>query len=155
MGKSWITAAALTIVVALSASAIAISQRAPITGKTTLRFNLQGVAGENLDLGQPGESLGDQFVSSSLLLQHGTKVGRLDSVCSITNLDPTTVLCHAGLKVNGSGEIELIGRASGDGLSGQADIKVAVAGGTGAYRHSHGYVVVDTANSIMTLVVTP
>jgi hypothetical protein len=154
MRKSWIIAAALTIVVALSASAFAISQRAPIDGKTTLKFTLQGVAGENLDLGQPGESLGDQFVSSSLLLQNGTRVGRIDSVCSITNLDPTTALCHAGLQVDG-GQIELMGRASGDGLSGQASIKVSAVGGTGAYRHSHGNATIDTANSVMTLVVTP
>ena len=42
MRRSWILAAAIVIVVALSASAIAISQKAPITGKTTLRFTLQG-----------------------------------------------------------------------------------------------------------------
>ena len=154
MRRSFILAAAIVTVVALSASAIAISQRAPITGKTTLRFTLQGVAGENVDLGQPGESLGDQFVSSSLLMRQGARVGRIDSVCSITNLDPVTALCHAGLQVE-NGQIEVVGRASGAGLSGQATIKVAVVGGTGAYRHSHGSATVDTTNSILTVVLTP
>lgn len=154
MKKTWIVAGVVLAVLAVSASAIAISSKKPISHKTTLTFELQGVAGENLDLGVAGESLGDQFVSSSLLLKNSSKVGRIDSVCSITNLSPTTTVCHAGLRLD-EGQIELLGRVPGNALSGQANIKIAVAGGTGAYRHSHGFATVDTTDSILTIVLTP
>ena len=88
MRKAWFIAVGVLLALTLSVSALAISNKKPISQKTTLTFNMQGVAGDNLDLGQPGESLGDQFVSSSILLKNGTKVGRIDSVCSITNLSP-------------------------------------------------------------------
>jgi hypothetical protein len=154
MKKNWIATATLLLIVGLSASAIATSNRAPISGKTTLKFTLQGVAGDNIDLGQPGSSLGDEFISSSLLLQHGSKVGRIDSVCVVTNSTPPTTVCQAGLRLD-SGQIEVMGRVPGKALSGQADVKIAVVGGTGAYRHAHGVATVDTVNSVLTLVLTP
>jgi hypothetical protein len=154
MRKIWFIAAGLLLVLTLSVSALAISNKKPISHKTTLTFDLQGVAGDNVDVGQAGESLGDEFVSSSLLLKGGTKVGRIDSVCSITNLSPMTTVCHAGLRLD-SGQIEIIGRVPGRALSGQANVKVAIVGGTGAYRHSHGVATVNTTDGILTLVLTP
>lgn len=154
MRKAWFIAVGVLLALTLSVSALAISNKKPISQKTTLTFNMQGVAGDNLDLGQPGESLGDQFVSSSILLKNGTKVGRIDSVCSITNLSPTTTVCHAGLRLD-SGQISIFGRVPGKALSGQANVKVAVVGGTGAYRHSHGVATVNTTDGILTLVLTP
>lgn len=154
MRKSPLAAIALVLVVGTSASAIALSARAPISEKTTLVFGLQGVAGENVDLGTPGESLGDQFVSSSLVVQDDVEVGRIDSLCSLTNTEPLTTICHASMQLE-AGQISFMGRVPGEALSGQANIKIAVVGGTGAYRHAHGSATVDTVASIMTLVLIP
>ena len=154
MRKSWLVAIALLLIVCSSASAIAISRRALIGERTTLTFDLQGVAGEGIDLGAPGESIGDQFVSSSLLLEGGAEVGRVESVCSMTNTDPMTTVCHAALRLDG-GQIALMGRVPGEALSGEANIRIAVIGGTGAYRHAHGSATIDTVGSILTLVLTP
>ena len=156
MRKSWIIAAALVFVVALSASAIAIStkNKVPISGKTTLKFDVQPVANENVDMGQAGTSLGDQSITSLLLLQRGERVGRLDAVCSLTNTDPFTQLCHAGLSID-SGQVELMGRISGGSQGGPTRIQLSVVGGTGAYRHSHGNATVDPTGSGLTLVLTP
>ncbi len=156
MHRRWL-AIAITVVVAglsVSTAAVAISNKAPIKSKTTLKFSLQAVAGDNLDLGQPGNSLGDEFVSSNLLLKHGTKVGRLESMCTLTNTSPLSTVCEAALRLN-SGQITLMGRVPGAALSGQANVKVAIVGGTGAYRHSHGFATVDTTAAKLTLVLTP
>ena len=72
----------------------------------------------------------------------------------MTNTDPMTTVCHAALRLDG-GQIALMGRVPGEALSGEANIKIAVVGGTGAYRHAHGSATVDTVGSIMTLVLIP
>ncbi len=95
--------------------------------------------------------MGDELVSSNLLLKNGTKVGRLESVCTLTNTAPLSTVCEAALRLN-SGQITLMGRDPGAALSGQADVKVAIVGGTGAYRHSHGFATVDTTAAKVTLV---
>jgi Allene oxide cyclase barrel like domain len=156
MQRKWLVVSITGLIAALTAStaAIAISNKAPIKSKTTLTFALQAVAGDNIDLGQPGQSVGDEFVSSNLLLKKGAKVGRLESVCTLTNTSPLSTVCEAALRLN-SGQITLMGRVPGAALSGQADVKVAIVGGTGAYRHSHGYATVDTTAAKVTLVLTP
>jgi allene oxide cyclase-like protein len=151
----WLIVATVLLVAGLSASGVAFSSKAPISSTTTLRFKLQAVAGEQIDLGQAGESLGDEFVSSSNVLKQGSKVGRVESVCTITNTAPMTTLCMATLHLR-SGQISLMGRVPGNALAGQSPIRVAVVGGTAAYRHSHGSATVQaSATSTMTLVLTP
>jgi hypothetical protein len=154
VGKGWFVIAAILLVGGLSATAVAMSSKARIDSKTTLTFTLQGVTGEEIDLGQSGESIGDEFISSNLLLSNGEEVGSLDSVCTVTNTMPLTTVCDAALRLD-SGQITLIGRVPGEALSGEANVRVAVVGGTGAYRHSHGFASIDTTTSAIRVVLTP
>lgn len=154
MKKTWIVAAVVLALLAISASAIAISSKKPISHKTTLAFEIQNVAGDNIDLGQPGQSPGDELVSSNLLLDHQSKVGRFEAACTLTNTAPLSTVCQAALRLD-SGQVALSGRVPGKAFNGDANVKLAVVGGTGAYRHSHGFATVNTTDSILTLVLTP
>jgi hypothetical protein len=143
------------LVAGLSASAaMAISSKAPIQSETTLTFKLQAVTGTQLDLGDPGTTLGDELISSNLLLKQGATVGRMESVCTVTSTDPLATVCEVAARLD-DGQIALIGRLPGKVFSGEALVKVAIVGGTGAYRHVHGFARVDTTVGEVTFILTP
>lgn len=128
----------MVLTASTSAFAGGRGDRRPISTKTVIHLRQQVVDGTNVDVDPPGESLGDQFISSSLLLQHGTRVGRMEATCTVTNLTPGAALCEAAMRLN-EGQIALMGRVPMDALMGLQPVKVAVVGGTGAYRNAGGF----------------
>ncbi|HEY6568077.1 MAG TPA: hypothetical protein VI341_11235 [Actinomycetota bacterium] len=144
------------LVASTSASAGVRGDRRPITTKTVIHLRQQVIDGTSVDVDPPGESLGDQFVSSSLLLQHGTRVGRMEATCTVTNLTPGAALCEAAIRLH-KGQVAAMGRLPMGALSGQQPVRVAVVGGTGAYRNAGGFVSVTPtqANAKLKLVLLP
>jgi hypothetical protein len=91
-----------------------------------------------LDLGEPGTSLGDQFVLSNNLFRDGKKVGTSGGTCSITffteDFSTLTANCVLTLSLP-RGQITVQGLVS---FTDPHPPVVAITGGTGAYRTAHG-----------------
>jgi hypothetical protein len=92
-----------------------------------------------LDLGDQGESLGDQIVFSDNLFRGGKKVGISGATCTLVRLVPrvsVTFQCVGTLSLP-RGQITVQGLVSFPEAE-QAPFLVAITGGTGAYRTAHG-----------------
>jgi hypothetical protein len=98
-----------------------------------------------IDLGEPGDSLGDQFVSSSDLFRAGEKVGIDGVVCTIVRLVPmvsATSQCVATAELP-KGQITVQGLATFSEETEGEPFRLAITGGTGRYRTAHGEVIVQ------------
>jgi allene oxide cyclase-like protein len=135
-------AAALAIVVlgvlAFGSSAAAADGK----GKKTLKLIGRESQSEFLDLGTPGPSLGDQLVFSEVLFRRGRgEVGMSGVVCTVTEaLPPYDVLtfhCVATLSLR-RGQITLQGLVEAQGMDDPGPFRVAITGGTGAFRAAGG-----------------
>jgi hypothetical protein len=99
----------------------------------------RNVQGASLDLGEQGDSLGDQLVFSNNLFRAGKKVGTSGGICTMVRLVPrvsVTFQCVGTLSLP-RGQITVQGLVSfpeGD----QTPFFVAITGGTEAYRTAHG-----------------
>jgi hypothetical protein len=94
----------------------------------------------NLDLGEPGDSLGDQLVFSEDLFRDGKKVGHDGAVCTLVRLVPrvsATFQCVATASLP-EGQITVQGLPTF--TDGPASFSLAITGGTGAYKTAHGQV---------------
>jgi hypothetical protein len=100
-----------------------------------------------LDLGEPGPSLGDQFVLSNNLFRDGRKVGTSGGTCSITffTADFSTLTANCVLTLSlPRGQITTQGLVS---FTDPQPPVVAITGGTGAYRTAHGQMKVRTGEA--------
>ena len=96
-----------------------------------------------LDLGEPGDSLGDQSVFSEDLFRQGKNVGKSGVVCTIVRLEPmvsATVQC-VGTADLPKGQITIQGLVTF--TNGPSTFQLAITGGTGKYREAHGEVTVE------------
>jgi hypothetical protein len=96
-----------------------------------------------LDLGDPGESLGDQSVFSQDLFRQGEKVGTGGVVCTLVRLEPmvsATAQCLATAELP-RGQITIQGLLTF--TDGPSTFRVAITGGTGRYRTAHGVASVE------------
>jgi hypothetical protein len=92
-----------------------------------------------LDLGEQGDSLGDQIVFSDNLFRGGKKVGISGATCTLVRLEPrvsVTFQCVGTLSLP-RGQITVQGLVSFPEAD-QTPFFVAITGGTGAYRTAHG-----------------
>jgi hypothetical protein len=105
-----------------------------------IRLLAKSVVAETLDLGDTGESVGDQEVFSDDVYQDGTKVGSLDGSCTTTRLEATatTVNCTVTLTLP-EGQITAQGAIRFD-ASFTGTFYVAITGGTGDYDEAQGQV---------------
>ena len=96
-----------------------------------------------LDLGEPGDSLGDQSVFSQDLFRRGEKVGTSGVVCTIVHLEP---MVSATAQCVGTAELPR-GQITFQGLltftNGPSTFRLAITGGTGRYRTAHGVAIVE------------
>jgi hypothetical protein len=109
-------------------------------GKKTLRITAVEDQAEFLDLGTPGDSLGDEFVFSETLMRRGQDVGMSGVVCTVTNVgtyDILTLHCVGTLSLR-KGQITLQGLVEIQGLGDPGPFRVAITGGTGAFRGAGG-----------------
>jgi hypothetical protein len=96
-----------------------------------------------LDLGEPGDSLGDQSVFSQDLFRQGEKVGSAGVVCTLVRLEPrvsATAQCVGTAKLP-RGQITVQGLLTF--TDGPATFRVAITGGTGRFRTAHGVAIVE------------
>jgi hypothetical protein len=91
-----------------------------------------------IDVGQPGESIGDQFVATSNLFRNGRRVGLDGSVCTIVRFQAGVLALHCVDTFSlPAGQITaqgMIVHTNGP----QASFFLAITGGTDAYRTAHG-----------------
>lgn len=129
------------LVVGAAAAAFAGRTREPITSPQTLSFIMVTTSTGFIDADPPGTSTGDQQTSSSVLRQHGEKVGRLGANCSFTL---PNLICWAVIRLQ-PGQITLAGQLRKSVLTGQSGgpIRIAITGGTGAYQHVHGTALIE------------
>ena len=102
----------------------------------------------NLDLGEPGDSLGDQFIFSEDLFRGGKKVGHDGGVCTLVRL-VSMVSATAQCVVTASlpkGQITVQGLPTF--TEGPASFLLAITGGTGAYKTAHGQVKVVEVSEV-------
>ena len=114
-------------------------------GKKVLRIAATEKQSEFLDLGSPGPSLGDELVISERLFLRGRQVGESGVVCVVTQAIPPydvlTFHCVATLSLR-KGQITLQGLIEVQGEDDPGPFRVAITGGTGAFRCACGEAVV-------------
>jgi hypothetical protein len=110
-------------------------------------FTLTGkqVASEQVDVGEPGPSLGDMNVITEDVYKNGKRVGTSDIQCSIVRLQlpKFSVQCFNTTTLPG-GQITAQGIVTSDEIE-KVPFKQAVTGGTGAYEGVGGQLTVDEA----------
>ncbi|MFF7652306.1 hypothetical protein ACFZCY_21185 [Streptomyces sp. NPDC007983] len=96
-----------------------------------------------VDVGTSGPSQGDEFVLSGDLLRGSTTVGTFGEVCTLTRVGPAVdsfdQQCVATFRLP-DGDITIHGLISVTAAGPEADINLAITGGTGRYRTAHGFV---------------
>jgi hypothetical protein len=141
---------AFAVLVFGSASAVADGK-----GKrNTLRLVATEIQSEFIDLGDPGPSLGDEFVFSEVLRKRGREVGTSGGVCVVTEaVPPYTTLtfhCVATLSLE-RGQITLQGLVEVQGEDDPGPFTVAITGGTGAFRGASGEAKVFDVSDTVTI----
>jgi hypothetical protein len=103
--------------------------------------------GAFVDVGDSGESAGDYFLfESRLMSKDGSKLlGRDSGKCT---LGVRTFICDATAQVFGKGKITVYGA-----FFAEADTRIAITGGTGAYREAAGQLTVTDLSDGNTLLV--
>ena len=112
-------------------------------GVEVIRVTAIDVQDTFLDLGEPGDSLGDQSVFSQDLFRRGEKVGAAGVVCTLVRLEPmvsATVQCLGTAQLP-RGQITIQGLLTF--TDGPSTFRLAITGGTGRYRTAHGVVIVE------------
>lgn len=105
----------------------------------TMRLTAYLLVGEEIDLGAPGRSVGDQFVFSGRLENaSGKRVGRINGYCVISDLKRNAGPCTMTASLRG-GQITTEGEQRA--IPTPRTAKNAVTGGTGQYRAARGEVV--------------
>lgn len=103
-----------------------------------------------LDLGEPGDSLGDQFVFSNDLFRGGEKVGTDGGVGTIVRLQPmvaATIQFVATARLPG-GQITVQGLVRF--TDGPSTFRLAITGGTGRFRDASGVLIVEEVSETET-----
>jgi hypothetical protein len=150
---------AFVAIAALVGAAVAGVMSASAAGPSGQTYLDHTVKGTYVDLAAHGFSAGDEFVFHDVLKQGGTKKGTIDGVCKITDVlgpNSATDTCTAGAKLS-NGQIEFQAAGKNLGTSKQS-FKIAIVGGTDAYRTARGWAVskpISQNNSNLTIYVLP
>jgi Allene oxide cyclase barrel like domain len=110
-----------------------------LTGKT--------LAVEQVDLGKPGPSLGDQQVITMDVFAGPKRVGESHVVCTMVRVDAATHAFTAqceNVTHLPTGDIAATGLVT-SAQEEQAPFTQAITGGTGAYKQAHGQLTVSEA----------
>jgi hypothetical protein len=87
------------------------------------------------DVGAPGVSVGDEFVYADKLFRHGEQVGEDGSSCQVTKVDGPRTVTNCVLSVRlPEGQLT----AQSLWVKGTDTVRMAITGGTGAYRGATG-----------------
>lgn len=130
------------VAIALAAVAVTAGTAQGNPGKRTITLYEHDTQQASIDLGDPGPSLGDQFLFAGDVFDHrgGTRLGTARDVCTTvsgTATHPGDVACTATVTLGG-GQIVLQGLADSTALFSGVTLPVAIEGGTGNYRYATG-----------------
>ena len=93
----------------------------------------------DVDVGEPGDSLGDYFVFTDDLFRDGEKVGILGVVCTAVRSEPEAFAIHCvGTAQLPRGQITVQGLVTFSEATEGEPVRVAITGGTGRFRTAHG-----------------
>jgi hypothetical protein len=106
--------------------------------ETELRFRAKTTEQEFLDLGEKGDSLGDQFIFHDVLRQEGERIGDDGGVCTLTSVDLGQFQCVVTAWLP-DGQITSQGLVEPTGEFPERFV-FAITGGTGAYEGASGEV---------------
>jgi hypothetical protein len=146
--KSRFAGAAVLILTLLATGAAASSAASTATNRDdddveVIRLTAKTVQEAAIDLGEEGDSIGDQFVFSEDLYRGGKKVGIDGVVCTIVRLEPmisATSQCVATAELP-KGQITAQGLLTDTGDTGEPEaVVLAITGGTGKYKEAQGEV---------------
>lgn len=134
-------------VLALGGSGVLTSPAQAVTESRTPRTVDLAIGNDGVvrtDVGAPGLSVGDEFVYSDKLLRDGKQIGEDGSSCQVTKVDgaKATTNCVLSLQLP-DGQLT----AQSLWTEGSDTVRMAVTGGTGAYRGASGEL---TCNDIQT-----
>ena len=122
--------------------------------KQPLRLVGTVIQTDDIDVGDPGPSLGDELVYSETLSRRGREVGESGVVCTIVQITPPydvfTFHCVGTLSLR-DGQITLQGLVEVQGEDDRGPWTVAITGGTGAYRGASGEARVRQRNDTTTI----
>lgn len=142
----WVVVLLLTVAsfTGASASSSASSSAADDDEVEVIRVTEITFQEADLDLGEVGDSLGDQFIFSGDLFRGGAKVGIDGGVCTLVRLEPrvsVTLQCLATAELP-KGQITVQGLLTfTEETAGEPDI-LAITGGTQRYKEAHGQLIV-------------
>jgi hypothetical protein len=135
---------AVAAVVTLAAVAVAAPAAGGGKGKTLRLVAIQKQQ-QFIDLAPSGPSLGDQLVFSDTVYRNRREVGTDGVVCSITQVVPpytvATYQCVATIRLR-DGQITVQGLNEFQGEGDPGPFRLAITGGTDAYRGASGQEVV-------------
>jgi hypothetical protein len=117
-----------------------------------LRFRAKTTEQTFLDLGEKGDSLGDQFVFHDVLRQAGERVGHDGGVCTITSVAASQAQCLVTAWLS-EGQITVQGLIAPTGEFPERFV-FAVTGGTGRYEGASGEVhVIEKSETLARIIV--
>ncbi|CDR15989.1 lipoprotein [Streptomyces iranensis] len=132
--------AAGVVVALVSGAALAPSTSAdsPDARHRVKTFELVGkqISAEEVDLGKPGVSVGDQRVVHEDLYRDGEKVGDHSTVCAFTQVGPSALQC-LGTFALPEGQFTAQSLLH---LPAPSSVDVSITGGSGEYRTAHGFI---------------
>ncbi|MFF5860038.1 hypothetical protein ACFY8B_31215 [Streptomyces sp. NPDC012751] len=92
------------------------------------------------DVGAPGLSVGDEFVYADKLFRDGEQVGEDGSSCQVTKLEGSKIVTNCVLSVQlPEGQLT----AQSLWIKGTDTVRMAITGGSGAYRGATGELTCD------------
>jgi hypothetical protein len=98
-----------------------------------IRFRAITTEASELDLGEEGLSLGDEFIFRDVLRHAGEKIGHDGGVCTVTSVKGPEIQCLVTVSLSG-GQIVIAGLIKGN----PEEFVFAVTGGTGQYQGASG-----------------
>ncbi|MFJ6632555.1 hypothetical protein ACIQMR_14315 [Streptomyces sp. NPDC091376] len=131
--------AAAGVAVALAGgAALATSADAPATKPRVQTFELVGkqTSSGEVDLGEPGVSVGDQRVVHEDLYRDGKKVGDHSAACTFTQVRPAALQC-LGTFALPEGQFAAQSLLH---LPAPPSVDVSITGGSGEYRTAQGFI---------------
>ncbi|POX64532.1 hypothetical protein C3492_05745 [Streptomyces sp. Ru62] len=136
----YLLAAAGAAVAVAGGAALAPSASADATvarpHATTFELVGQQTSSGDVDLGEPGISVGDQRIVHEDLYRDGEKVGDHSSVCTFTRVSPAALQC-IGTFALPEGQFSAQSLLH---LPAPSSVDVGITGGSGAYSTARGFV---------------
>ena len=147
--KSFLGVCAILALVLASLPAASASSSAPASSADddrveVIRVTAVTVQETFLDLGDPGDSLGDQVVDTHDLFRAGEKVGSDGAQCTVVRLEPEVSITFqcVGTASLPRGQITFQGLVTFSAETEGEPVRLAITGGTGRFREAGGVLIV-------------